>query len=278
MFGAGSAALMVAGALSLGPRVGTLSAASHLAAPSTMTATVSLQPKDDETPWGFFIENIGKANSLGKWLALIFFTVVLTALHLPLLWKYIVIAVGVLALLVPRVRRSRLVLAGLALLLVGLVPLFVAGQFNSNPLGFGFLFAFTQPLAAILMALGATSALFRRTDRRLNESVAALVAVARGSRPVWPDDPPLPEVGRVAERGSVAGPALVALLGPENDEPSAPDQWDPHVEQQAQLALCRIYGVMPQAGETVADARLSRAENRAARQFWRAKVARAKTQ
>jgi hypothetical protein len=115
-------------------------------------------------------------------------------MYLPRLVFGMVIGVGVLALVKPEVRRSRLVRGGLVLVSVGWVALVVAGRFNDNPLGFGFLFAFTTPLGAVMMLAGAIGALLKRTDTRLNRDIAALVTSAEGSRPVWPDQPPLPEV------------------------------------------------------------------------------------
>jgi hypothetical protein len=229
-------------------------------------------PADDDTPWGFFSKNIKHANSLGKWLALIFFTLMLTYMYLPRLVFGIVIVVGVLAVVKPQVRNSRLVRIGLAFFVLGFVALNVAGRFNDNPLGFGFLFAFLSPLAAVLMMLGAVKALFKRTDKPLNRDIAALVASAERARPIWPDEPPLPEVDRVAANGSRAGSALVALLGTQQDERSGADARSVHVQQQAALALCKIYGVLPTAGETVRDARSTPQDSSPVHGFWRRKI------
>jgi hypothetical protein len=113
-----------------------------------------------------------------------------------------------------------------------------------------------------MVVLGAVQALLERTDTRLNRDIAALVASAESSRPIWPDEPPVPEVDRVATHGSRAGSALVALMGTRNV----------HVEQQAALALCKIYRVLPTAGETVRDARTTAEDNGQVNGFWRTKV------
>ena len=117
-------------------------------AQTPMATSAALQPpspREDDTPWGFFRQNIKHADSLAKWLALIFFTTTLTYMYLPRLVFGIVIVVGVLALVKPKVRDSRFVRGGVALVSLGGVALVVAGRFNDNPLGFGFLFAF-RPL------------------------------------------------------------------------------------------------------------------------------------
>ena len=239
---------------------------------STAAAEQSPTRREDDTPWGFFRTNVKHADSMGKWLALILFTTMLTYMYLPRLVFGIVIVVGALALVKPTVRQSRLVRGGLVLVSLGWVLLFVAGRFNNNPLGFGFLFALTTPFGAAMMLLGATRALLKRTDTRLNRDVAALVTSAEGSRPFWPDEPPLPEVDRIATHGSRAGSALMALLGAESDDRSSPGLRNVHVEQQAALALCKIYGVLPTAGETVRDARSTAQENSQVTGFWRRKV------
>ena len=172
----------------------------------------------------------------------------------------------------PRVRHSKLVRAGLVLVAIGWLALGVAGRFNDNALGFGFLLAFTTPLGAAMMLLGAMQALLKRTDRRLNQDIAALVATAEGSRPLWPDEPPLPEIDRVATHGTRAGAALIALLEAGADHSSSATPRNVHVEQQAALALCKIYSVLPTAGETVSDARSTPQENSQVTGFWLRKV------
>ena len=53
-----------------------------LSAPAQTAAAEPRSPSDDDTPWGFFRKNVKHANSLGKWLALIFFTTMLTYMYL----------------------------------------------------------------------------------------------------------------------------------------------------------------------------------------------------
>ena len=253
----------------------TVDVAESASAPARIEAAAAQQPRsprDDDTLWGFFKNSIRHADTPGKWLALPFFMMLMAYVYLPRLSLGIVVVVGGLALVKPQVRDSRLVRIGLALFGLGFVTLTVAGRFNSNPLGAGFLFAFTSPLAAVMMTLGALKALLKKTDTRLNRDIAALIASAEGSRPIWPDEPPLPEVDRVATHGARAGSALVALLAAEPGDPSSTNPSGLHVEQQAELALCKIYRVLPTAGETIRDARSTPQENSRVTGFWRRKV------
>ena len=160
----------------------------------------------------------------------------------------------------------------MAVFVLGFVALKVASRFNDNALGVGFLFAFSRPLAAVMMVLGAVQALLKRTDKRLDRDIAALVASAESTRPVWPDEPPLPEVDLVALHGSRAGAALVAVLDRDLDDPSNSNSPSVHVKQQAALALCKIYRVPPTAGETIHDARSTPDSNSQVGGFWRRKV------
>jgi hypothetical protein len=68
----------------------------------------------------------------------------------------------------------------------------------------------------------------------------------------------------------------VELLGTELDDPSKTKPPAVHVEQQAALALCRIYSVLPTAGETVRDAQSTPQEQSQVSGFWRRKVSAAK--
>ena len=244
-----------------------------------IATTAALQPpgpREDDTPWGFFREHVKRADSLGKWLSLIVFTIALTYFYIPRLLIGSVVVVGVLALIKPQVRHSRLVRSGLVLVLLGFVALAVGSRFTDNPVGAGLLLSFTTPLGAMMMVLGAMQVFLegamKKTDKRLNRDIAALVASAESSRPVWPDEPALPEVDLVATHGSRAGSALVMLLGADLDDPSGTSARSVHVEQQAELALCKIYRVLPTAGETVRDARSSPQETNHVSGFWRRMV------
>ena len=239
----------------------------HITAPAIQTPA---RPADDDTPWGFFKEHSRHVDSLWKWLGLIFFTILLSGVYALQYLPAIAIAVAVLALISRRVRGSWLVKGGLALFFGARAALAIAGRFGDNALGIGFLYAFATPIAVMMMIAGALLALLK-TNRGMKRDIAALVAAANERRPVWPDQPQLPQVDRVWRHGSRAARALVDLLGPESDDPSSGDR-NVHVEQQAELALCRIYGVSSANGETVSDARSLSDANRTVREFWRRRV------
>jgi hypothetical protein len=118
----------------------------------------------DDTAWGFFRENISKADSISKWIALFFFTVVLLWFDMarfPWLVPVAVVPVLILAVALPRVRSSRLVRGGFVLLLLGWTPLLVASALGeNNALGAGFVFAFAMPLGFLALVIGTLAAVF----------------------------------------------------------------------------------------------------------------------
>lgn len=133
-----------------------------VSAPIERSIQTPRAPAGSDSPWSFFKENVRHADSVGKWLALIVFTVLLASMYAVLWFDAAIVLVVVLAAVSPRVRDSRLVRTGFGVFLVGVLPLVAAGLFNDNPLGFGFLFTFCRPVAAILMSTGAAFALLRR--------------------------------------------------------------------------------------------------------------------
>ena len=177
-----------------------------------------------------------------------------------------VVAMVVLAVTKPEVRDSRLVRVGATVLLV------TFGMLSWLPgIGTGLLFLFSVPIALLLILVG-TILSFVKSDKRMNEDVAALTVAAKRSSRVWPDDSRLPQVDQVARHGLRAGPALLSLLRFESEEQLNDETWNPTLEQQAELALCRIYGELPSGTRTVYDIRAMPAENRQVKQFWEAKV------
>lgn len=123
----------------------------------------------EETPWEFIRDALPHIDSAGKAAALVFFGTIATYQNFLALTRklgvglpVLVIAFMALALFSPAVRQSRLVRTGFVLAGVGVVPLLVAGQFNNNPLGFGFLFAFLTPIAGLMIVAGIIMALTAR--------------------------------------------------------------------------------------------------------------------
>jgi hypothetical protein len=172
----------------------------------------------------------------------------------------------VVAVLKPEVRDSRLVRIGAAVLFV------ISGMVSFVPgLGTGLLFLLSAPPALLLILIGTLLTLVK-TEKNINRDIVALILAAKQSGRAWPDHPPLRQIDPVANHGMRAGPALVALLRFESDEQLSEETWSPHIEQQAELALCRIYGELPAGARTVYDLRATPAENKQVKQFWEARV------
>lgn len=109
------------------------------------------------TPWEV-LGQVGQAETLSQRLGLIFIAVVMMWLYLGrlrLLLPVILIALVVLAIAKPAVRRSRLVQTGFAFFLLGLLPLLVVGIFvTDNPVGLGMLFAFFSVIGLSVVFVG----------------------------------------------------------------------------------------------------------------------------
>lgn len=109
------------------------------------------------------------------------------------------------------------------------------------------------------------------TTPEIKADVARLVAHAQKLTRLWPWEPPVPEVDRVARHGKAVAPMLLELIG---DDPDLPEfnrpEWT--VQQQAELALCRIYGVKEQCGHVYCN-RALREENKAVKTYWVSKIA-----
>jgi hypothetical protein len=116
------------------------------------------------TPWEF-LGQVGQAETLSQRFGLIFVSVVMMWLYLGrlrLLLPIILLALVVLAIAKPGVRRSRLVRTGFALFIVGLLPLLVVGIFvTDNPVGLGMLFAFFSVIGLSVVFVGVIVALLK---------------------------------------------------------------------------------------------------------------------
>src|SRR5512136_878898 len=78
----------------------------------------------------------------------------------------------------------------------------------------------------------------------MRTEVSRLVKAAEELTTLWPWSGPVPEVARVAAYGKPIAPLLVDLLADDPESVEEPSQKiDLHVQQQAALALCKIYGV-----------------------------------
>ena len=130
-------------------------------------------------------------------------------------------------------------------------------------------------IATLLLLIGASGLTVTADDaltQDMKEDVAALVAAAKLHNKAWPWQGPLQEIDRVARHGKQIAPALVSLLRYDSMEQWSDGSWDIHVEQQLELALCKIYGVAPESGKTVYGIRSFEEDNKKIRQFWQSKV------
>jgi hypothetical protein len=74
-----------------------------------------------------------------------------------------------------------------------------------------------------------------------------------------------------AQAGAAAHP-LLSLLRFESEQQLSDETWGLQLEQQAALALCRIYGETASSGRTVYDPRATPSENRRVKEFWTARI------
>jgi hypothetical protein len=93
-------------------------------------------------------------------------------------------------------------------------------------------------LVAVLLLLQTRPA---PAGRSMQADVDRLIGAAEELRKTWPSQPPPPiaEVSDVARHGKAVVPILMALLS--NDRNAERDRKRWKVQQQAALALCRIY-------------------------------------
>jgi hypothetical protein len=110
----------------------------------------------------------------------------------------------------------------------------------------------------------------------MKADVNRLVARAEKVERLWPWQSPIPEVERVVRHGKRIAPLLVALLDEDPDVPS-PEAPAWTVQQQAALALCRIFGVSQECGRIYCN-RATQEINRGVRIFWLSKISEASGQ
>ena len=187
-----------------------------------------------------------------------------------LLYALLVLAPVLIALIRREARNSWLVRAGGVLLALSLALVMLAPSLLIFAL-----FYFLAPFAILLMLVGIILS-FVTPGQRLRHDVEALVAAARRSTRVWPDDPPLAETNRVVRHGPAAGPVLVSLLQFDSAQRMCDEAFSTSLEQQLELALCGIYGETPRGAHTVYDVRAIAADNCRVKPFWQAKVTRAR--
>lgn len=174
----------------------------------------------------------------------------------------------VLARMMPRILESRLARLGAGIVLVTAVLLALVPSLIT-----GLLVFFAAPIGVLMIGVGAVRSVVA-SGTQVEADLAAFEAAARRTDRVWPDDPPLRQVDDMAKHGIRAAPALLALLRFESDQQLSDETWSASLEQQAALALCRIYGEPPSGARTVYDRRATAGENRGVKSFWKARIAR----
>jgi len=104
----------------------------------------------------------------------------------------------------------------------------------------------------------------------MRADVQRLVARAPKLESLWPWQGAIPEVQRVVRHGKPVAPLLLALL---DDDPDSgnDDVTEWQVQQQAALALCRIFKVSEECGHIYCN-RTSRERNQDVKKFWAAKI------
>jgi hypothetical protein len=127
----------------------------------------------------------------------------------------------------------------------------------------------TRLLACAILALS-QAALSPKPTAEMRADVKRLVARATELDSQWPWKAAYPEIDRVVRHGRAVAPLLVALLAddPEDFEVEMAD-W--RVQQNAALALCRIYKVSEECGHVYCN-RTSREVNKGVRRFWMEKT------
>ena len=106
----------------------------------------------------------------------------------------------------------------------------------------------------------------------MEADVAHFVSQASELRQLWPWQPAIPEVSRVVRHGKPVAPLLIPLLADDPDElkPEAPPL---AVQQQAAIALCRIFEVPEECGRIYCNrAKQTPDVNRGVKKFWVSRV------
>jgi hypothetical protein len=166
----------------------------------------------------------------------------------------------------PALRDSGLVRGGAVLFVVSTALLAVLPALVT-----GLLFAVLAPIG-LLLVIGGSIMAAANSRRRVDDDIKALVAGAKSTGRCWPEDPPLQQVEVVAKHGLAAAHPIMSLLRFDSEEQLTDETWSPQLEQQAALALCKIYGETASSGRTVYDPRATPSENRRVKEFWAAKV------
>jgi hypothetical protein len=133
--------------------------------------------------------------------------------------------------------------------------------------------AILLPLALALPVLVFGQGDARTQNDQIQQNISRLIQAASKLQTSWPWQGAIPEVDRVARYGKRAGPFLVGHLQFTKGMHFDDQGWDFHVEQQIELALCKIYKVTPESGKSIYGIRSFDEENETIKPFWQEKVA-----
>lgn len=125
-------------------------------------------------------------------------------------------------------------------------------------------------IAGATFFIGTTAGQPAQPTSTMKADVRRLVTGAEKLARLWPWQGPIPEVALVVRHGTRVAPLLIALLDDDPDDPS-PGASDWRVQQQAALALCRIFGVTEECGHVYCN-RAARDVNKGVKKFWSAKI------
>jgi len=125
-----------------------------------------------------------------------------------------------------------------------------------------------QAVLAIAM-LGSAESGDAPAASRCAPQVEAFIAAAKKVDAAWPWQGLIAEAMPMLECGRTIAPALVAHLKYDGGEAEGLDL---HVEQQVELALCRLFGIPEESGKTVFGVRSSERDNLEVRRYWQQRV------
>jgi hypothetical protein len=103
-------------------------------------------------------------------------------------------------------------------------------------------------------------------NQQLKSDIAALILASSKLKTAWPWKPAIKEVSVVADYGLIAAPLLFKELIKNKD--SDGEIIDLHIEQQIELALCKIYDQKDVSGLTVYGIRSPDSNNKKIHDFW----------
>ena len=131
----------------------------------------------------------------------------------------------------------------------------------------------------------ATATLAAQQPSTMRNDVGHMVRAAHKVNRLMPWSKPVAEIDSVVRHGKAVAPLLIVLLPDDPDDPGLSyDRWDEreilagrqfdwNVEQQAAVALCRIYHVSVLGSCHMYGPRSTRENNKSVRAFWLKQIA-----